>query len=224
MQVQQVQQQQIGRQRPVGPQQQPPSPFSPQAPQSPHDYPQSPAQQQQQQQQQTDHYRNSYDTSQSGPTTPTSYSNSPRATEVFQPGPGNTPRPVFNVPATRAHVYAPTRTLETAAYALSHQQQHSQQQQQHQNQQIQPQQQPSSVASTSSPVGNYMSPRSDQRSDLQSSDLFSGQQPEVNLQLRDLLQRQQQFGKELKPINQSWGQGTLFFYYLFFNMNLICIS
>lgn len=162
---------------------QPPSPFSPQAPQSPHDFPQSPASSQSQ-----DHFQR-FDTneaySQASQTprsqisgTP-SYSTSPR-NEVFSQPPG-TPRPMFNPPTPRptTHVYAPSRTPDPY----------------------------SNQPPTPSPVPNYPSPRSESRQEPQQQEVFN-QQPEVNRQLRDLLQRQQ-FNKKIESVNASWNPGKL---------------
>jgi hypothetical protein len=197
---------QVGRSLPVAAraglsssfgQQQPPSPFSPQAPQSPHDFPQSPASQPQPQPEHFQRFESVEgfgQTSQSQSRSTPSYSTSPRNDGFPQP-PG-TPRPIFSAPTGRPtnHVYAPSRTPDTYA---------SQQQQQ------QSQQPPSPV--TPNPVASYLSSRVDQRTDAQSTELFT-QQPEVNRQLRDLLQRQQQFNnKEVKPLNQTWNQGIILF-------------
>ncbi|XP_024945171.1 histone-lysine N-methyltransferase 2C isoform X3 [Cephus cinctus] len=159
---------------------QPPSPFSPQAPQSPHDFPQSPASSQSQ-----DHFQRfeSGDAYPQGPQTPRpqlpgtpAYSTSPRNDAYSQP-PG-TPRPHFNAPTPRpsSHVYAPSRTPDP-----------------YNNQ---PQ--------TPSPASSYTSPRPESRQDPQQPEAFN-QQPEVNRQLRDLLQRQQ-FNKKMDTMNPSWSQ------------------
>lgn len=170
-------------------QQQPPSPFSPQAPQSPHDFPQSPVSQVQQQQPQTpEHFQRfenaeTFNQSQQPRPAPSGYSTSPR-NDVFPQHPA-TPRPVFSTPAVRTHVYVPTRGNEIYAN---------------------PQQQQSVTPPSPTPPNqnqSYMSPRPEQRSDSQVNNELFVQQPEVNKQLRDLLQRQQQ----MKPINQSWNQG-----------------
>lgn len=62
----------------------------------------------------------------------------------------------------------------------------------------------SSQPATPSPVQSFPSPRPDG----QPGEIFN-QQPEVNRQLRDLLQRQQ-FSKKIEPIAGAWNQGTLF--------------
>lgn len=165
---------------------QPPSPFSPQAPQSPHDFPQSPASSQSQQ----DHFQR-FDTGNNeayppaGSQTPRSmlsgtatYSTSPR-NDVFSQPPG-TPRPVFNPPTPRSstHVYAPSRTPDPY----------------------------SNQPSTPSPAPSYTSPRPESRQDPPPSAEIFNQQPEVNLQLRDLLQRQQ-LTKKMDPLTPTWTQG-----------------
>lgn len=163
---------------------QPPSPFSPQAPQSPHDFPQSPASSQSQEHFQR--FENNEAFSQGSQTprsqivnTPT-YATSPR-NDVFTQPPG-TPRPVFNANNNRSttHVYAPSRTPDPYI----------------------------SQPATPSPVSNYPSPRSETRSEPQPTEAFS-QQPEVNRQLRDLLQRQQ-FSKKIETHGASWPQGYFF--------------
>lgn len=161
---------------------QPPSPFSPQAPQSPHDFPQSPAASQSQ-----DHFQRfeSSETYNQAPPTPRpqfsstpSYATSPRNDPFSQP-PG-TPRPLFNAPTPRSspHVYAPSRTPDPY----------------------------SSQPPTPSPAPSYTSPRPESRQETQPPELFN-QQPEVNRQLRDLLQRQQ-FNKKLEPLG-PWNQGMI---------------
>ncbi|XP_063990116.1 histone-lysine N-methyltransferase 2C-like isoform X3 [Diachasmimorpha longicaudata] len=159
---------------------QPPSPFSPQAPQSPHDFPQSPASSQPQEHFQR--FENPEGFSQGNQTprpimsgTPT-YSTSPR-NDVFSQPPG-TPRAIFNppTPRTTTHVYAPSRTPDPYSN--------------------QPQ--------TPSPASSYTSPRAESRQEPQPSEVFS-QQPEVNRQLRDLLQRQQ-FSKKIEQIPGNWSQ------------------
>ena len=162
-----------------------PSPFSPQAPQSPHDFPQSPASSQSQ-----EHFPRfeSNEAFSQGSQTPRSqilntptYSTSPR-NDVFTQPPG-TPRPVFNSNNTRptTHVYAPSRTPEPY----------------------------SSQPPTPSPVPSYPSPRPEARTEAQTAETFN-QQPEVNRQLRDLLQRQQ-FNKKIEPHSASWPQGEFDF-------------
>lgn len=167
---------------------QPPSPFSPQAPQSPHDFPQSPASTQSQDHfprfDNTEAYSQGSQTPRSQiPGTP-SYSTSPRS-DVFSQPPG-TPRPMFNAPTTRpsTHVYAPSRTPDPY----------------------------SSQPPTPSPASNYSSPRPESRQDSQQPEVFN-QQPEVNRQLRDLLQRQQ-FNKKIEPVNPTWNQGILILKYV----------
>lgn len=187
---------------------QPPSPFSPQAPQSPHDFPQSPAPTQQtdnfQRFENAEGFNQSPQVSRSNQmpgSTPT-YSTSPR-NDIYAQPPG-TPRPqtMFNAPAPRTtqHVYAPSRAADPYA--------------------TQP--------GTPSPVQNYMSPRPEElRTENQGNEVFN-QQPEVNRQLRDLLQRQQ-FVKQdqVKPAGQIWNHGTSIFQsnYEFFSMFFwSCIS
>lgn len=174
---------------------QPPSPFSPQAPQSPHDYPQSPApppppsQTPSSSQEHFQRFDNSPDvvTFNPGNQTPrsiiqgtTTYSTSPRNDTFTQP-PG-TPRPIFNpsIPRTSAHVYAPSRVPDPYSN------------------------QPSAL----SPAPSYTSPRPELRQDSQQQqtmpEVFS-QQPEVNRQLRDLLQRQQ-LNKKIDTISGNWNQ------------------
>ncbi|XP_046742436.1 histone-lysine N-methyltransferase 2C-like isoform X3 [Diprion similis] len=158
---------------------QPPSPFSPQ-PQSPHDFPQSPAASQSQDHFQrfepSESYNQTPQTSRPQFPTTTSYATSPRNDSFSQP-PG-TPRPVFNAPTPRSspHVYAPSRTPDPY----------------------------SSQAPTPSPAPSYTPPRGESRQEPQSPEVFN-QQPEVNRQLRDLLQRQQ-FNKKLEPLATSWNQ------------------
>lgn len=161
---------------------QPPSPFSPQAPQSPHDFPQSPASSQAQ----PDHFQRfeNVESFSQGSKTPRSqmpgtpsYSTSPR-NDVFSQPP-NTPRPLFNAPSPRSstHVYAPSRTPDPY----------------------------NGQPPTPSPVPSYSSPRPEPRPDPQSTEVFN-QQPEVNRQLRDLLQRQQ-FNKKMEPLGATWSPG-----------------
>ncbi|XP_043479344.1 histone-lysine N-methyltransferase 2C-like isoform X5 [Leptopilina heterotoma] len=159
---------------------QPPSPFSPQAPQSPHDFPQSPASSQSQEHFQRFESNEAFSQGSQTPrsqivSTPT-YATSPR-NDVFNQPPG-TPRPVFNANNNRSttHVYAPSRTPDPYI----------------------------SQPATPSPVSNYPSPRSETRSEPQPTEAFS-QQPEVNRQLRDLLQRQQ-FSKKIETHGASWPQ------------------
>lgn len=160
---------------------QPPSPFSPQAPQSPHDFPQSPASSQSQEHFQRFESSEAFSQGSQTPrsqivSTPT-YATSPR-NDVFSQPPG-TPRPVFNANNSRSttHVYAPSRTPDPYI----------------------------SQPATPSPVSNYPSPRSETRSEPQPTEAFS-QQPEVNRQLRDLLQRQQ-FSKKIETHGATWPQG-----------------
>lgn len=162
---------------------QPPSPFSPQAPQSPHDFPQSPAATSQPQ----DHFQRFSDNgeafSQGSQTPRPQIANAPIYTssarnEGYQQAPG-TPRPIFNppTPRTSAHVYAPSRTPDPY----------------------------SSQPATPSPVASYPSPRPESRQEAPPAEVFN-QGPEVNRQLRDLLQRQQ-FNKKMEPIGKPWNQG-----------------
>ncbi|XP_011303059.1 histone-lysine N-methyltransferase 2C isoform X3 [Fopius arisanus] len=159
---------------------QPPSPFSPQAPQSPHDFPQSPASSQTQEHfQRFDNPEGFNQGNQTPrpiiPGTPT-YATSPR-NDVFSQPPG-TPRPIFNppTPRTSTHVYAPSRTPDPYSN--------------------QPQ--------TPSPAPSYTSPRPESRQESPAPEVFS-QQPEVNRQLRDLLQRQQ-FSKKIEQNPGNWSQ------------------
>lgn len=165
---------------------QPPSPFSPQAPQSPHDFPRSPASSQSQQ----DHFQRFESSNEAyappGSQTPRSmipgtptYATSPR-NDVF-PQSAGTPRPVFNPPTPRSstHVYAPSRTPDPY----------------------------SNQPPTPSPAPSYTSPRPESRQDAPPPEIFN-QQPEVNRQLRDLLQRQQ-LTKKMEPLTGSWSQGKI---------------
>lgn len=160
---------------------QPPSPFSPQAPQSPHDFPQSPASTHSQ-----DHFQrfDNTDGFNQGNQTPRpimsgtpTYATSPR-NDVFSQPPG-TPRPLFNQPTPRSstHVYAPSRTPDPY----------------------------SNQPPTPSPAPSYPSPRPESRQDVQAPVEVFNQQPEVNRQLRDLLQRQQ-YNKKLETMPGNWNQ------------------
>jgi len=112
--------------------------------------------------------------------TPASPYSSPQA-------PGTPRAPIFNPP--RPPVYAPpppppatSRTPDPYS---------------------QPPATPTASASTAS---GYPSPRSSETRTPQEQEVTFGQQPEVNRQLRDLLQRQQ-FNKKIEGVSTNWSQG-----------------
>ena len=163
------------------------SPFSPQAPQSPHDFPQSPASSasSNQSQQQAIGQFQTFESKPDFQRNQSSYSVASPRNDVYAQPPG-TPRPVFNPPPPRTspHVYAPT-VLSTPRN-------------------------PNDLfgiqSNANNAVQNYnIPPRPESRVDTQQNEVFN-QQPEVNRQLRDLLQRQN-FNKDVKSVNQMWSQG-----------------
>lgn len=101
--------------------------------------------------------------------------------------PGTPRAPIFNPP--RPPVYAPPPPPATSRTPDPY---------------SQPPATPTASASTAS---GYPSPRSSETSRTpQEQEVTFGQQPEVNRQLRDLLQRQQ-FNKKIEGVSTNWSQG-----------------
>lgn len=191
---------------------QPPSPFSPQAPQSPHDFPQSPVssqtpeQQQQQQQQQQQNFQQRFEGGGEGfsprgpaPSSSPYSTSSPQHAAVPQPSGATTPRAVFNPPAPSARptpVYAPPPSLTPPSsrtpdpYGVVAARQPP----------------PATPVSVASAVYPPRGPEASRGAGGQEQEAF-GQQPEVNHQLRDLLQRQQ-FSKKIEAVGSSWTQDS----------------
>lgn len=159
---------------------QPPSPFSPQAPQSPHDFPQSPASSQPSQESHFQRFEGNV-------STPASPYSSPQT-------PGTPRTPVFNPP--RPPVYAPPPPPPPPTPTTSRT--------------PDPYSQPPVTPTSVSAAPGYPSPRgSEAPRTAQEQEVAFAQQPEVNRQLRDLLQRQQ-FNKKIEVVGTNWVQGMLY--------------
>lgn len=160
-----------------------PSPFSPQAPQSPHDFPQSPASSQPSQESHFPRFE-------SNVSTPASPYSSPQAL--------GTPRtPVFNSPRPPVYAPPPPPPPPSPSPATSRTP----------DPYSQPPVTPTSVPATP----GYPSPRGSETSRTpQEQEVAFAQQPEVNRQLRDLLQRQQ--FKKIEGVGVNWVQGINLFH------------
>lgn len=112
--------------------------------------------------------------------------------------PGTPRTPVFNPP--RPPVYAPPPSPATSRTP-------------------DPYSQPPATPTSVPAVASYPSPRGSENTRTpQEQEVTFGQQPEVNRQLRDLLQRQQ-FTKKIEGVGANWTQGI--FYFLICNIFII---
>lgn len=99
--------------------------------------------------------------------------------------PGTPRAPIFNPPRPPVYAPPPPATSRTPdPYSQS----------------------PATPTASASTASGYPSPRSSETRTPQDQEVTFGQQPEVNRQLRDLLQRQQ-FSKKIEGVGTNWSQG-----------------